>query len=894
MIGWLGEVLGRWVVLVVRHPGWVLLGLALITGVAGWIAIDRYAMNSRLGDLVQQDADWRSDYEAFQAAFPQLVETGLVVVSGTSFTQVETAAKQLEQAIAARSDQFVDVYAPANEPFFRDNALLFMSLAQLDEVSDTLARAQPMLSAVARDPSLRGVLRVVDSALAESVKAPGTFANSGFDDVLVRLTRSAEAALAGDDATIRWGDEFLGGSDSVHYRIIFLRGKQNYGSSLPNAQLVSSLQDIIAATPVGPDVRVNLTGEIALRHEEVQAAVGGVQLAGGFAILLLGAVLAFGVRSARVVLGTFVMLLVGVVWTSAWAMLAVGSYNTLSLVFLVMFFGLGVDFCVHYCLRLQEALDSSRTADMPTDQAAIQGAFSAATRSVGGPIALCTLTTTIGFLGFAPTPYKGLADLGVISAGGMAIACVLTFTLLPALFTQFGVPAGRTIVLPGGAQIMTVLLRWRVGVLALLGLLFACCLYLLPRLEFDYSVLALRDPAAESMQTLRELQREKQITDYALYALAPADELDTYKSLVSLDSVERVTTPLDYVPREQEEKLYALEDLDAMLGSALVPLESADAAGVNVEQLRVAVDNSATGIANALATGHLDPKRKALVRALHKQLLSMGSTAASGPNANAESSNRALLAWQSGVVDGLLPELDWLRRAIGAAQVEFADLPAGLRARLVAPDGRYLSAIVPAKDITPVAALSEFIASVRSELPTATGRPVVEWGVGGIVVESFKTALVVALVGIALVLLLMLRSLRNALLVLTPLALTGLFTAATIVLLDVPLNMASVLVLPLIFGLGVDNGIHIVERYKDFALGAQASDLMRSSTPRAVLLSTLTTVGTFAALMLSPHAGTASIGFLLTIAVIWLLVFTCFVLPLLLSLGVNRTDVLTS
>jgi len=218
-------------------------------------------------------------------------------------------------------------------------------------------------------------------------------------------------------------------------------------------------------------------------------------------------------------------------------------------------------------------------------------------------------------------------------------------------------------------------------------------------------------------------------------------------------------------------------------------------------------------------------------------------------------------------------------------------LPAALRARLVAPDGRYLAAMVPAKDITPVAALSEFIASVRGEVPAATGRPVVEWGVGQIVVESFRTALVVALVGIALVLLLVLRSVSGAVLVLTPLVLTGIFTAATIVLLDVPLNMASVLVLPLIFGLGVDNGIHMVERYRDVALGASAADLMRSSTPRAVLLSTLTTVGTFAALMLSPHAGTASIGFLLTIAVAWLLVFTCFVLPLLLSLGVKRTDV---
>jgi hypothetical protein len=99
-------------------------------------------------------------------------------------------------------------------------------------------------------------------------------------------------------------------------------------------------------------------------------------------------------------------------------------------------------------------------------------------------------------------------------------------------------------------------------------------------------------------------------------------------------------------------------------------------------------------------------------------------------------------------------------------------------------------------------------------------------------------------------------------------------------MLNMPLNMANVLVLPLIFGLGVDNGIHVVDR---FHRAGDVSHLMHSSTPRAVMLSTLTTIGTFAALILSPHQGTASIGVLLSTAVALLLLFTVFVLPVLLS-----------
>lgn len=871
-----------WVAWVVAHPRLALALVLVVTAVAGWVAVDRYAMNSRLGDLVQQDANWRTDYEAFQEAFPQLVETAVVVVSGTSLQRVEQTALELEARISADQTRFVDVYAPGNDPFFRNNAFLLLKLDDLDALSNELAEAQPMLTAVAEDASLRGVLQLISSAVAQLGAADSDTTPAGFASLLATLAESAAAARDGENAEVAWRDEFFNTGEQTHYRLIFLRGVQNYGATLPQAEIVAGLQQIIAEVSstqgrAGDEVRVALTGEVALRHDEIQAATGGVKIAGVVALILLGLVLALGVRSTRVVLATFAVLLVGVVWTSAWAMLSVGSYNTLSLVFLVMFFGLGVDFCVHFCLRVQEAAGSVHPGEGEQDdpQAKTQAVMRAATRSVGGALVLCTVTTAIGFLGFVPTPYKGLADLGVISAGGMVVACVLAFTLLPALFALIGLPRGTTAG-SRGSSFFGRLVDRRVPVLSILAVLIAGSLWLVPRMQFDYSVLALRDPAAQSMVTLRELQREKQITDYALYSLVEREQLPGQQALAELATVDQVTTPLDYVPAEQEEKVYVLEDLQELLGSALEPQSSV--LPPDTAELWSAVETAAQTVRDK-SGGVLDSELQAALAALLEQLdalLVLRDTAAPAR------ADPVLLSWQTGVVEPLAAELDWLRTAVAAQEFSFADLPAAMRARLVTPDGRYLSAILPAEDIAEVAALSSFITSVRAQVPTATGRPVVEWGVGNIVLESFRTALLVALGGIGLVLLVVLRSVRDTLLVLTPLVLTALFTVATSVLLGVPVNMASVLVLPLIFGLGVDNGIHMVERYH-----AEASDVagfMQSSTPRAVVLSTLTTIGTFAALMLSPHAGTASIGFLLTVAVGYLLVFTVFLLPLLLSL----------
>ena len=109
---------------------------------------------------------------------------------------------------------------------------------------------------------------------------------------------------------------------------------------------------------------------------------------------------------------------------------------------------------------------------------------------------------------------------------------------------------------------------------------------------------------------------------------------------------------------------------------------------------------------------------------------------------------------------------------------------------------------------------------------------------------------------IALLLLLVLRSWRLTLLVLTPLGLAALLTVAATVVFSLPFNFANVIVLPLLFGLGVAAGIHIVARERQ----ERSADLSATSTPRAVLFSALTTIGSFGALALSSHQGNGQHG----------------------------------
>ena len=111
-------------------------------------------------------------------------------------------------------------------------------------------------------------------------------------------------------------------------------------------------------------------------------------------------------------------------------------------------------------------------------------------------------------------------------------------------------------------------------------------------------------------------------------------------------------------------------------------------------------------------------------------------------------------------------------------------------------------------------------------------------------------------------------------------------TIAVAVLLNLPFNFANIITLPLLLGIGVDNGIHMVHRMK--IAPPSKGDVLQTSTSRAVLFSSLTTICSFGNLAFSPHVGMASMGTLLSIGLLASLFATLILLPVLLDLRYRR------
>jgi hypothetical protein len=231
------------------------------------------------------------------------------------------------------------------------------------------------------------------------------------------------------------------------------------------------------------------------------------------------------------------------------------------------------------------------------------------------------------------------------------------------------------------------------------------------------------------------------------------------------------------------------------------------------------------------------------------------------------------------LLENLPGRLRSLGDALGASKVTLADLPAEIKVRYLSAEGRVRIEVSPKHRFAGTHQLRRFVDGVRRIAPDATGTAVLLLDGADTVVGAFERSGVLAFIGVSLLLILALRSIVDWLLAAIPLALALSFTITTIVLLDTKLNLANIMALPLLFTLGSAFGVYLVMRSREIP---SVRRLLHTSTPRAVLVSALTTMASFGSMMVSSHRGMASMGELLAISLSMALATNLIVLPALL------------
>tara|TARA_R110002110_G_scaffold287144_4_gene501433 strand:- start:2143 stop:4752 length:2610 start_codon:yes stop_codon:yes gene_type:complete len=841
----------------VRRPLLTILTAFALAAVSVWFTVSHVRINTSNTDMLSAELSFRRDAIAFSNAFPALSENLVIVVDAATPDAAEDAARQLTAGLAAKADLYEWVFYEKADPFLRRQGLLYLTTPELEKVADDLAATQPLLARLHASPNLAGLASVVDLAVTQGDSA----ARESLGPSLDRLSAVFESVAAGNPTPLSW-ISLLGGDDipGSGREVVLARPRLDFGSLSPSGDAISGIRDAVTQLAFDPamDVHVGITGSAALEQEELDSVRDGMGLVGLISLTLVLALLLLAYRTVRAVVATLTLLVCGLCITAGLATLVVGQFNLISVAFAVLFIGLGVDFALHYTLRSQE--EATLTSDYGD---ALRGA----TRQTGAALLLCAISSAVAFFSFMPTEYRGVAELGLIAGMGMFVALTLSLTLLPALLMLSGTGKRPG---PGRGMLVAPLAAFAIRRSGLVLVLAAVCvvasLMVIPQLRFDHDPMNLRDPSAQSVQLARQLMADPDRQTYAIDILVrdQTDLADLKAKLEQLETVAEVRTARSLYPDDQDEKLAIVQDLSFFLGP--MAMQPAATSQLTDEARQQAADQLITLVSSAPEDFGAAGKR--LVTAI---------TRLSGKPEMLRRAEFLLLA-------GLDGRLQSIFDALRASAFTADDVPQRLTRFWISDTGQFRLEVVPHADMSDDGLRAAFVDEVVAIAPDATGTPVIIRAGGEAVVDAFIQAILYASVAVLVLLMVMLRNLLDVIIVAIPAMVGAIVTGGLMWMIGLSLNFANIIVLPLLFGLSVDFGIHMVMRAREERL----EDICQISTMRAIVYSAATTVGSFAALSLSPHTGTASMGLLLTLSLAVTIIATLLITPALLQVTAGR------
>lgn len=869
--------------LAARHP-WLVLSLALLlSALSLWFTWQRMEFLTGRDDLMPRNTAFNRDFRDFRAEFGDM-EDIVVVIESADAQRAGAFGNRLHDALARDKEHFSELFYPYALPFFRNNGLLFMPLEDIKELHANLSLAAPALKELSRSPKVETLFThmtgSIDRYLAgEESELPG---------ILFMLDKvgAGFTGFAGGNGGAPSLEGFFMSSDSSFAKA----GRQQILTALPVRKdegfvpavaAISVIRAEIAKLRGRPEfqgVTVGLTGSPVLENEEMATSQEDIALATGVSLALTVVLLLLAFRGVLNVIAAMVSLLVAISLSFGFATAAVGHLNILSMVFAIMLIGIGIEYGIQLVLRYQEEL---RLGQNELDAIRI-----GLNRNVWA-IVMAAATVAAAFLTFVFTDFRGIAELGIIAAGGVAICVAVTFTVLPAMLVLLArrrkPRRARNLRREPAREKLSFLFGHPRIVIAATLICCAASLYPLSRISFDYNLMNLQAKGLESVSYAYKLMKSKENSGYfaVVTAGSAAEAAAKTRALEALPTVDHVVSVNSFIPERQEEKLAELAAIRQELSEVNpVPYEEE----LSLMELPTVFENFRNATVNLKAK--LEEERRPEVKQVAGFLGVLDGFFAVLDKERDKNAVGMLQDFQGGMFSELPRKIALLKQSLNATAVREADIPQELRARFVGKTGKLMLQVAPKGDIFDLKPLKAFLDDVRRVDPRATGQPVMVYESMTIMRDAYRLAFIYAFAAIVVILLVAFRSVKFALIGLIPLLVGILFMVAGMWLCGISFNSANIIVMPLVLGIAVDSGIYIINRFR--REDGSAASVITSSTGVGVLLNTLTIMASFGALMVAHHQGVFSIGVVMSLGMVACQIAFMITLPAVLTLAGKR------
>jgi len=871
--------------LAIRHKRPVVLIHGVLTVVS--ILITGFGLEFKVdrSGLVGEDKHYQRNFLKLKAEFP-LQDDLVVVVQSEDAEKNRQFVERLGARLEAETNLLCNVFWKGDLRMLGPKALLFVPGDDLKQLRDTLKQFHPFLVQFSHADNLVSLFELVNTqirtashsenaenkALIEALPALQGIIDQATD----ALQRPGVPPSPGVEALFGAGQEAQQGS-----YITFADGRIYLITANPinervKAEAVKRTRALVRETKLEvTGVNAGLTGEPVLELDEMVQSQKDSIRASFVALFLCALIFVYGYQETGRPLKATLCLLVGLAYTLAYTTLVIGHLNILTVTFVPILIGLAIDFGVHLITRYEEELRHGESEEVSLRRAMVhtgRGIFSGA------------LTTSVAFLAMGFTNFKGIQEMGVICGGGLLICLAAMLTLLPVLLLR-----GRQNILDHDlarrpdhrARLERLWLRRPVLVSVLVA---AVCLWAgleARKVVFDYNLLNMQSAGLPAVVVEKKLigSTDKSVLFGAVLANSAEEAQRLEARLLELPSVASVDSMSQYLVEDPREKLQLIREIKSELQD--LHFAPPDTNAVSVPELTRTL--YALHGYLGLALDELPPDDVTLsnqIVSLRTSIFELRKAALAGGGAQRAAAARKLTQYQTALLQDVGDTFEALRNQNANGGMRVQDLPRALRDRFIGVTGKHLLQVYPKKDVWQRGNQQEFVSELRTVDPEVTGTPVQLYEYTSLLVRSYEQAAWYALAAISVMVLIHFRSLLSLLLALVPVGVGFLWLCGVMGLTGIPFNPANIMTLPLIIGIGVANGIHILNRFSE----EHDASILGKSTGKAVLVSNLTTIAGFGSLILGLHQGIRSLGYVMSIGMAACMIASLTFLPALLTL----------
>ncbi len=886
---------------VIAHPWLMLMVCVALASLSAFYAVRHMEFVSGRNDLISVEKRYVQLDDEYADEFMG-VDQIVVVVEPKDVQQGKEFVSRLGDLLSRDTTHVSEVFYHIDTSSLEGKKLLYLSPDDLNSLRDNLDEYRDLIQELTTTPGLNSLFRAINQQVSAGMVSHLVSGLLGLDTAPeekkaeakpVRLTflssllRELDLALGTADYGYRspWR-KFFGDAEELADDGFLVSSNRRFVFLMVEAQedreeeaIGTIRQAVHRLKEEFPGLKAGVTGTEALNTDETASTQADASIA--TVVSLLGVTLLYLLFFKKLRHPLFIIsaLTIGLAWTMGFVTLAVGHLTIITVFVGPMLLGLADDFGVHFITRYEE---ERRRGALPDE--AIHIVFAQTVPGIGAG----AFTTALAFAAVMLADFRGVQELGLIAAAGMLLSFLAIVIFLPALIIvverhlPWTVQLGeRTFLASAFATWGTRIERGRWPLLVVAGLCTLGGLVALPGMSFDYNLLNLQAHGTESVEWEKRILENSERSSRDALATAPTPEEATRKAAAFevLSSVESVESIGSLIPSGQSERIALVRGLQPLLGNlppTLVAPQAVDvpdlARTLDKLKLKLREDNT-----------EWDPLRKPSEQdlgELRRHLLAVVDRMQQTPEADVQA---RLGRFQDALFRDFREKWSLLRNNIEpSGPITLADIPAQLKNRFVSRDGtKFLLQIFPKKNVWEKEAQEEFVEQIRQVDPDVTGNPVIGYESIRAMKDGYIEGGVYAFLAIVIVTFVTLRRLRDTVLAILPLGLGIVWTAGLMWIFDLQFNLANMVAVPLIIGIGVENGIHIVHRHRESGLGGPA--LVSGSTGQAVALFSLTTMIGFGSLMVARYYGIFSMGLLLTLAVGSVLVASLLILPLLLS-----------